>query len=456
MGKSSLLTAIVAHVGTGSSVLVLDPLGETARAVRDDLRERGVGSILSIGPSEVRIAVNALEGIAVDQDDPVRSERRLNDLVHAFRRVRAGRYADPFWGPRLEEILTRALRAAALLPSGTIEDAHTLLSTGARAPRAEGTHAQEAVRELAQRIRDRPDDAEGARRLLYEVVRSPVLARLVCAREPTRSPGDLVRPGRVVLVSGEAAEVGESTARYFLAIYLALAWSELLARRERGKVYVVLDEAQWFGHESLAEMLRLGRRANVHVVLATQALAALPEAVREAAWTNVADFVLFRGSPEEAREVGRMVPSISPEAMFALPRGHALFLEGKGHRVEWIRTARRPIPGVPEAPEATNDPTAEASAASEEGVFRWLRAAAARDGDAAEVTVGIDVLRRVVDPAGAALRRAGARLGRSGALRTERTTHGTRWRVRVGGIPPPPAPDTPEEAARTSAVPQRS
>ncbi len=127
-------------------------------------------------------------------------------------------------------MLTRALRAAAALPGGTLVDAHALLASGGRGFRTIPGDAIEAVRELGDRIRSRPEDADGARRLLYEVTRSPILVRMLCDRQPSLRAADLVAPGRVVLIAGDAATVGESTARYLLSVYLALVWSELLSR----------------------------------------------------------------------------------------------------------------------------------------------------------------------------------------------------------------------------------
>ncbi|HTT14943.1 MAG TPA: DUF87 domain-containing protein [Thermoplasmata archaeon] len=438
MGKSSLLVALAVRAARVGGVIVLDPIGDTAEAIRAALPTSARERVEWIAASEEGPGFNALEGIGASPDR-IRSERRLNDLVHALRRVRASRYADSaFWGPRLEEVIVRALRAAAELPDGTLREAHQLLATGARAPRPETPVAQQAVRELADQIRVRPDDAEGARRLLHEVVRSAVLERWVCATRGARRTSELLAPGRIVLVSGEADGVGESVARYLLAILLGLVWSELLARTEPSKTFVVLDEAQWFAHESLAEMLRLARRRNAHVVVATQAIGSLPEEVREATWTNVADFVTFRGSPEEAREFARLAPGIPPEAVLALPRGHAVLLEGKGGAVRWIRTAHRPgTARPPSAPRAERDP----AAAIPEGVtnlsgvpdplavVEWLASSPAA-GSAETLTVSVEELRTAVGASAESVRAAGAWLGRAGALRTLRPRgQGTVWTI---------------------------
>jgi len=472
MGKSSTLVAVARKASTLGGVVLFDPLGETARSFLSGLSADERSRLVSVSPHDPASGINALEGIGGREADPVLSDRRLNDLVHALRRVRSGRYADSsYWGPRLEEMLTRAVSAAAAFPSGTLADAHTLLATGGRTRQVVPPEAQEAVRELSDRVRERPDDAEGARRLLYEVVRSPVLHRMLCERNPVHHARELVDSGRITVISGDASAVGESVARYLLAVYLALVWSELLARPEHPKTFVVLDESQWFSHESLAEMLRLARRRNVHVVLATQTVGSLPEAVADAVWTNVSDFVAFRGSPEEARELARATSGVSVEEVLALPRGHAAVLLGKGGSVDWVRTVGRPT-GPDSGPidagdgGTRQDPSmgtletglrTTRSPATVGQVLAWIAARAQEQPPGEPLKVELAELRRSLDPTGRAIREAGARLGRAGALVTgTRGAGGSVWVVDPTKIPAAAEAVTPSPPAGVAQVPQPS
>jgi len=464
MGKSSLLVALASRLGRTHGLILLDPLGTTAETFVRELDPSARSRLVRIRPGDDAIRINALEGIAgTSPDDLVRSERRLNDLVHSLRRVRSGRYVDSaFWGPRLEEMLTRALQAAAAWPQGTLVDAHTLLATRGRLHREIPPDALGPVRELAERVRERPEDAEGARRLLHELVRSRVLGTMLCASEPDLPSSDLVRPGRIVVVSGEARQVGESTARYLLSIYLAIAWSEVLARPSPAKTFVILDEAQWFAHESLAEMLRLGRFANLHVILATQSIASLPPIVAEAVWTNVADFVAFRGSPDEAREIARASSGISVESVLSLPRGRAALLLGKGESVHWIRTVRLPSSSRSDGPDEIPGGTAHSAGppsgpTSEDTVLGYLRSQAVGLPAGATLRVDLAELRRRADPGGREVRRAGSRLASLGAIvRTEHTPGGTVWTLAPDRIPVEPPSPAPDESAGRSRPPQPS
>src|SRR5208282_5466573 len=130
MGKSSTLVAIARKASALGGVVLFDPLGETARSFCSGFSPEERSRVVCVSPQEKACGINALEGVAGNATDPVLGDRRLNDLVHALRRVRSGRYTDSsYWGPRLEEMLTRAVSAAAAFPGGTLSDAHTLLAT---------------------------------------------------------------------------------------------------------------------------------------------------------------------------------------------------------------------------------------------------------------------------------------------------------------------------------------
>jgi hypothetical protein len=314
-------------------------------------------------------------------------------------------------------------------------------------------------------VLDRPEAIDGTRRLLSEITRSPVLTRMLCQREPRSTVSDWVRPGRVTIISGEAGEVGESAARYLLSVLLALSWAELLSGPGGSKTVLALDEAQWYAHESVSEVLRMGRDRNVHLWLATQALASLPDGVREAAQTNAADFVIYRGSPEEAREFHRWAPVVREETLLSLPRGRAVLLRGKSESISWVTIdpcaparsvedalrlateSSRPS-WVPEEGEASEGPDARpgesgAPAAPDAGEAEKLRPillviwAGLLDADpAARIEVPVGPLRQELDPTGAVVRRVGAELARVGALSgNRREPDGRVWVVERVGIP---------------------
>ena len=478
MGKSSLLLHLAAQATARGSVVLFDPVGDTARRFLARLRTSERSRVVWISPVRSPVAIDLLASLREGGVGSAASDRSLSDLVDALRRVRAARYADtPFWGPRIEETVRAALAAAASIPGATLDDAERLLTAATGRMGPVPPEAREAVDALRERVRSRPEEVDGSRRLLHELTGRSALRRLVGARAPTLRVGELVQSDRITVISGDALAIGESAARYLLAVHLALAWSSRLRLPSPPKTFLVLDEVQWYAHEALSEMLRLGRRTNLHVWMATQSLASLPEGVREAVRTNVADLVVFRGSPEDARDLARLTPALTVESLSALPRGEAAVLLGKGEHVGFVR-----IPSVrppsPEAARAAEDAAieaskrfwpSEASPPSEETIpepdGRHPEGASppAKDGggqralalvlwagfldSGAERTlrVRLEALREHADPAGAEVRALGRRLQEAGLLvANDRDASGSYWdvaregfeRILGGGVDP--------------------
>ncbi|NNN16879.1 MAG: ATP-binding protein [Thermoplasmata archaeon] len=458
MGKSTLLTALARQVGARHGVVLLDPVGDTGRALLSSLDPEARKRTVWVSPAESPIGLNALAGGENGNDAP--GPRHVADLVQALRRVRSGRYAEStYWGPRIEDVLTRALLAAVTIPGGTLADALQLLEAPERHPSPVAGEAGAAWRDLRLRTRERPEETDGARRLLYEVVGNSVLTRLLCERRPRWSSAELLTEGRITVVTGDAATIGEGAARQLLSMYLALLWSGILARSRPTKTFVILDEAQWFGNEALSEMLDIGRRFNIHLVLATQALGSLNESVRQAIATNVADFILFRGSPDDAREFGRIARSVSPEELMSLGRGEAILLRGKAGRFDRLRTpigsparvdpevlgeiarssmvrfaprSERRTEATLQKPSRTAPPRAPEPHSTDAAVKALLEQIAGKpDGELVRVHLG--TLREGNDDD--ALRALGATLGRDGILhRHGRDEAGGFWELRPGEV----------------------
>ena len=461
MGKSSLVVRLAWQASRWGTVVLLDPIGDTAREFLSGLSATDAPRTVWLTPSLRGLSLSLLDEVrAKGKTDAARQERVLADIVMGLRRVRAGRYADSsYWGPRLEEMLFLALRAASAWPEASLVLAERLLSPGGRALRDIPLEARDSVTEIFHRIETAPQDGDGARRLLSEISRSQVLRGLLDADQPTWRMEKAVARGRITVVSGDAPQAGESVARYLLAVVLALTWNAVLSRKSPIKTFLILDEAQWYAHETVGEILRLGRRFNVHLWAATQALSSLPETVREAFRTNSSDVVLFRGDPLDVRDVSRWLPDLPVDRVMRLPRGTAVVLLGKGSATHWVNvppprpvgtdpllfaTRERPVSEVAPAtpapeglPERSPDRTPlPPTAGIDEGssLDPWLLETLGGNGGLPEHRVYLAELRSQspAPPAGTErwIRNAGRRLSLSGVIvRSGGDDRGSYWIV---------------------------
>ncbi|MCI4331100.1 MAG: DUF87 domain-containing protein [Thermoplasmata archaeon] len=462
MGKSTLLIELARRAMRWGSVVLFDPIGDTTRRLVGSMTPAERARAVLISPIHSPVGINAVpvhgrEG----RGNAASAERAREDLVGALRRVRESRYeGSPFWGPRLEETATIAIDAASRFPGGTLLDAQHLLEAIGHRPGPVPPEARESVEALRRRVMERPEEVDGTRRLLGEITRHSLLRRMLCEPNPRWSVADALAPNRTVLLAGEAPEAGEGVARSLLSVHLAILWAELIARPRPSKVFLVLDEVQWYAHESLGEMLRLGRRFNLHVWAATQSLSRLPLPLRDALLTNSADVVLFRGSPEEAREFARWSSLIKAEEIGALPRGRALVFVDKGRELSWLDGDRgvessapdpesweevverseawvvpqavpvpsdHPIGGDGPAPPGAADPLRDLI------LILWAGLLAVEP--APTLRISLTGLRRVADPAGQRVRELGRRLADAGVrMDTGRDDSGSFWIVAREGF----------------------
>jgi hypothetical protein len=457
MGKSSLLVRLARAAAGRGSLILFDPIGDTGRSLLGSLPSRFARDVVWISPHSSPIAVDLLAALRHAARSPAAADRAVGDLVSALRRVRAGRYPEAaYWGPRIEETVRTTLRVGALLPEATLADLPLLLSSAHRRPVGIPESAREAFEELAMRARDRPDEVDGSRRLLAELTERPALSSLLGDPRARFMIEEMFAPGRITVLTGDAGAIGEDAARYLLAVHLALLWSARLAAPAPSKAFLVLDEAQWYAHDSVAEMLRLGRRANLHVWMATQSLDTLPETVREAVHTNVADFLLFRGSPLDARDLSRMTSRLDLEAAWSQPPGHAIALLGKGEKVVAVRidppvpppsrlledrlalaidSSSRflPSPGS-ELGSRRSSPAPEPVESTEPIALAIWSELLDRSGPE-KARFYLDDLRRVFDSTGERVRDVGRQLKAAGALvRSDRDERGSFWEVARPGF----------------------
>jgi len=466
MGKSSLLVRLARTAAGHGNIVLFDPIGDTGRSFLGSLPSRFLRDVIWVSPHSSPVAVDLLAALRGSARSPASADRAMSDLVSALRRVRAARYPEAsFWGPRIEETVRATLRAATLIPGTTLADLPRLLTPGPRRPVGVPESAREAYDELTARVRERPEEVDGSRRLLGEVTDRPVLLSLLGAVDARFAVGEMLLPGRITVLTGDAPTIGEDAARYLLAVYLALFWSERLATAAPPKTFLILDEAQWYAHDSVAEMLRLGRRANLHVWMATQALDALSENVRAAIQTNVADFLVFRGSPADARDLARMISRLDLDTIWSQPAGHAVGLLGKGERIvvaridppfatapeqlerrlatlrdlssRFLPSAASERSSVPYAGvEGPTTPPAGSATSSGARIILLALWSELLDLDAREpARFYLAELRRTFDPMGAGVREVGRLLRDVGALvRADRDERGTFWEVGRGGF----------------------
>jgi hypothetical protein len=129
------------------------------------------------------------------------------------------------------------------------------------------------------------------------------------------------------MVSLAPGTLGESAAHLLGAITTYLVWAAIEKRVEippplRTPVFLYFDELQSVSHLPVGLELFFERTRGLGcgVVVATQALARLPESTRTSLTGNVASLITFRAGHDEATRISRELPGLSAQDVMSLSR----------------------------------------------------------------------------------------------------------------------------------------
>jgi Type IV secretory pathway, VirD4 components len=304
-GKSTLLHNLMcADLASGHGFALLDPHGDLATAIADATPawriERGV---IYLDPADLAhpVGFNPLNNVTPDQR-PLTAAH----IVAAFQHIWGAS-----WGPRLEYILTNALRLLLDAPGSTLlglprllaDDCYrTRLLAHARDPVVKNfwehefagygeRYASEAIAPIQNKIGTLLSPP--ALRNMLGQVRSTIDIRAIMDRS------------QVLIVNLAKGKLGEAPT-HLLGAFLATAFAQAAEARtavpedERPDFTLYADEFQHFATESFATILSEARKYHLALVLAHQFLGQLPDLLRQAVIGNAGSIVAFRVGAEDA------------------------------------------------------------------------------------------------------------------------------------------------------------
>jgi hypothetical protein len=355
VGKSALIANLaVQDLQAGRGLLLLDGKGDTAEDVLARIPAGRVDDVVVLDPGRG----GSLPGLRVfgGGADP----QLTADLI-------LGVFADLFadsWGP----LSSKWLRAGLLLLG------HDRQATLADLP---FVYSHDGFRRrLLSRVGDplalatwaafeAMGPAERAHQLaaplnkIEEVVGRPVVRGVLAQAEPKLDMREVLREGRVVIVSLAAGKIGSPAARLIgaLSIYqlfLAVQARAALAPQARKPFFAYVDEPAVLGDipVPLDSLYELARGLGVGILLSAQSLSQLPTGLRSAATTNASTLVAFRQSADDAHLLARELPGVSSEGLQNLGPFEVIARIGLGPGDVTRPASGRTYP----LPKATSDP----------------------------------------------------------------------------------------------------
>jgi hypothetical protein len=340
-GKSTLLLNLIAQdLAAGEGVALLDPHGDLAEAVLNHVPRSRTNDLVYINPADIErpIGFNPLSRVPHDLKPIV-----ADGVVSAFRHV-----WPESWGPRLDYILTNAVRALLDVPGATLLMLPRLLiDEPFRVQLVEHHVGDPVVRSFW--LNEYAGYGDGFRteaiapiqNKIGKALMEPRLRNMLAQPKSTITLRRLMDEGAIVICNLSKGGLGESTA-HLLGALLTTAFAQAALSRadtsaaERRTFHLYADEFQSFATESFALILSEARKYALTLTIGHQYLDQLPDRLRDAVFGNAGSIVACRSGVIDAPILAEQIGLGGPGALLDLPNFAA-----------WARLLRAGTPTSP-------------------------------------------------------------------------------------------------------------
>jgi Helicase HerA, central domain len=340
-GKSTLLLNLIAQdLAAGEGLALLDPHGDLAEAVLNYVPKARTNDLVYINPADIErpIGFNPLSGVPHDLKPIV-----ADGVVSAFRHV-----WPESWGPRLDYILTNAVRALLDVPGGTLLMLPRLLIDDPFRAQLVNQHVADPVvrafwvNEYASYSDSfRAEAISPIQNKIGKALIEPRLRNMLSQPKSTITLRRLMDEGAIIICNISKGALGESTA-HLLGALLTTAFAQAALSRadtpapKRRVFHLYADEFQSFATESFTLILSEARKYSLTLTIGHQYLDQLPDQLRAAVFGNAGSIIACRTGAADAPILAEQIGLGGPDALLDLPNFTA-----------WARLLRNGAPTSP-------------------------------------------------------------------------------------------------------------
>jgi hypothetical protein len=340
-GKSTLLLNLIRQdLMAGEGLALLDPHGDLAEAVLAQVPKARTDDLVYLNPADTEwpIGFNPLARVP-DHLKPVVAD----GVVSAFRHV-----WPESWGPRLDYILTNAVRALLDVPGATLLMLPRLLIDEPFRVHLIGRHVGDPVvrafwlHEFAGYGDSfRAEAISPIQNKIGKALIDPRLRNMLAQPRSTISLRRLMDEGAIVICNLSKGGLGEGTGHLLGALLTTAMAQAALSRSDtpaadRRTFHLYADEFQSFATESFALILSEARKYGLTLSVGHQYLDQLPDYLRAAVFGNVGSIIACRVGASDAPILAEQIGLHSGDALLDLGTGTA-----------WARLLRNGAPTSP-------------------------------------------------------------------------------------------------------------
>jgi GTPase SAR1 family protein len=323
-GKSTLLLNLIAQdLAAGQGLALLDPHGDLAEAVLLHVPKNRSNDLVYVNPadSDRPIGFNPLSRVPDDLKPIV-----ADGVVSAFRHV-----WPESWGPRLDYILTNAVRALLDIPGGTLLMLPRLLIDDAFRVQVVDAHVGDPVvrafwlNEYAgYGDRFRAEAISPIQNKIGKALIEPRLRNMLAQPSSTITLRRLMDEGAIVICNLAKGRLGEGTSHLLGALLTTTIAQAAMSRAdipavERRVFHLYADEFQSFATDSFSLILSEARKYGLTLTVAHQYLEQLPEQLRAAVFGNVGSMLACRTGASDAPVIAEQIGLGGADALLDLP-----------------------------------------------------------------------------------------------------------------------------------------
>jgi Type IV secretion-system coupling protein DNA-binding domain len=298
-GKTGFLTSLMhADLVAGAGFAFLDPHGDASQHIAGLTPKTRMNDVIYLDPSDPThsFAYNPLAGVP----EAERATATAN-IVSAFKNI----WHDS-WGPRLEYILTNALRllldtrdqSLLGLPRLLVDDTYrAFLLKGCRDPVINAFWRMEYAR---YENRQRLEAIAPVQNKIGILLSNPFIRSILCQNSSTLDIPKIMNTGQVLIVNLSKGNLGTEPAHLLGALLITAFAQAAEGRRaipeeQRRDFTLYVDEFQNFATDSFATILSEARKWRLSLVCANQQVSSqLPDSLRDAIFGNTGTLVAFR------------------------------------------------------------------------------------------------------------------------------------------------------------------